>query len=301
MNFVSFLEAWELSDKSSIRYAVSDFEGTKLVVKILDPAVFSQPIFKSVASGILMSGTLYPPEMYADILGLDRNNTNFAKYSSPFLEENRLVTIDKSVTTSYAQRNLDMYYKIAVQIHRTAELVPGNVAVFFTSYDLLNSISKLLEQHPLKKPVLMERRELSAKAKSGILRELQVQKSEGEGALLLAVMGGSMAEGVDYPGNLLSGIMVVGIPLAPPSLELSALSSYFGGKFGDDKRDDYCSNLPAMNKVLQAAGRSIRSETDKSIIIFMDRRFNMQKYRKYFPDEYRITGDDFGSILKDFF
>ena len=94
---------------------------------------------------------------------------------------------------------------------------------------------------------------------------------------------------MDYPHGLLNGIIVVGIPLPPPSAELDALASYYAQKFGKSKSDDYCSILPAMNRVLQAAGRSIRSETDRSMIVLMDSRFNMTKYRKFFPDEFRIT------------
>jgi DNA excision repair protein ERCC-2 len=296
------LDCWENFDDSSIRFTDNSGEKTKLVVKMLDPAVLSGPIFAEIHSGILMSGTLYPPMMYAELLGMSKDNTVYGIYNSPFPEENRLVTIDDSVTTAFKHRNMDMYYKIAVSIHEVLSCIPGNAAVFFTSYDFLNSIKALMEQNPLPKKVLVESRELKPSDKTALYMALQESRNSAKGSVLLGVMGGSMAEGVDYPDGLLDCIIVVGLPLAPPSLELDALNRYYSKKFDTDKSDDYCSILPAMNKVLQAAGRSIRSSSDRSVIVFMDSRFKMNKYRTYFPDDYNITGaEDFKTICNDFF
>jgi DNA excision repair protein ERCC-2 len=288
MNLSKFLECWEFYQESSIRYAIKMDGTARLVVKTLDPSVLSEPIFEKVHSAILMSGTLYPPEMYSDLLGLSEASTNVARYSSPFPPENRWVAVDNSITTVYQQRDMDMYNKIAGQLHHMLTVIPGNSAVFFTSYDMLNNTKKLLDQHPLDKKVLVEARNLTSAGKSSIFDELKTNSSSSSGAVLLAVMGGSMAEGIDYPGSMLNGVIVVGLPLAPPSLEQNGLRSYYSQKFGAGKADEYSSVLPAMNKVFQAAGRSIRSSTDKSIIIFMDSRFNYNKYRRFFTEDYKF-------------
>jgi len=104
---------------------------------------------------------------------------------------------------------------------------------------------------------------------------------------MLAVMGGSLSEGVDYRDNLLSGVLVVGLPLAPPSLEVKALREHYRGKFGALLGDDYSYNYPAVNKVLQAAGRSIRSEQDRSVVVLMEERMKDPRYLKFLPPEMR--------------
>lgn len=297
-----FLHNWEHSDTSSIRYAQWSGDERKLVVKIQDPAHFSGPVFDSVHSAVLMSGTLYPPKMYADLLGLSEKNSIFKEFKSPFPKENRLVFVDPSVTTTYAQRNMDMYYRISTQIHSVLQVQRGNTAVFFTSYEFLKNIKILLEQHPLDKKVFVEKQGSAASGKSSILKSLKLHKKKGKGAVLLAVLGGSLSEGIDYPGSLLNGIIVVGLPLPPPSLELEGLKQYYNEKFGADKGEDYSSILPSMNKVLQAAGRSIRSPTDKSIIILMDKRFNLKKYNRFFPDEFQMKNlEEFDEECKVFF
>lgn len=104
---------------------------------------------------------------------------------------------------------------------------------------------------------------------------------------MLAVMGGSLSEGVDYKDNLLSGVIIVGLPFAPPSLEVQALRSYFRTKFGYTLGEEYSYIYPAMNKILQAAGRSIRSESDRAVVVLMEERLKQPRYLKFLPDDLR--------------
>ena len=111
-----------------------------------------------------------------------------------------------------------------------------------------------------------------------------LEKAEGKG-LLWGVQGGSMSEGVDYPDNLLESVVVVGVPLAPPSIEVEFLKKYYDKKFGSGKGEDYGYLFPAMNRVAQASGRAIRSETDRAFIVLLDDRFGEGRYRKYLPPD----------------
>ena len=139
--------------------------------------------------------------------------------------------------------------------------------------------------------------------KERIINELKRTKDMG-GSLLLGVMGGSLSEGVDYKDNLLSGVFVIGLPFAPPSLEVKELRDYFKGKFGFVLGEEYSYIYPAMNKILQAAGRSIRSESDRAVVVLMDDRLKEPKYLKFLPEDLRpalLEGKTMEKAIEEFF
>ncbi|HDM36611.1 MAG TPA: hypothetical protein ENG09_05100, partial [Candidatus Syntrophoarchaeum butanivorans] len=112
--------------------------------------------------------------------------------------------------------------------------------------------------------------------------------------------GGPCAEGVDYPANALDGVVIVGVPRSPPSLEVKSLIEYYEKKFRRGYLYGYI--YPAMNRVLQAAGRCIRSEEDRGVIVLMDDRFGMRKYLNCLPPEWRvIVSDDWEELIEEFF
>jgi len=102
---------------------------------------------------------------------------------------------------------------------------------------------------------------------------------------MLAVQGGGLSEGTDYEWNILSAIAVVGLPLAPPNLEVKALVGHFVSKFGDERGNLYGYTAPALNKVVQSAGRLIRSERDRGVVVLMDERFAQARYKSFLPPE----------------
>ena len=161
-----------------------------------------------------------------------------------------------------------------------AQATPGNVAVFFPSYALRDEVASRLGEHG--KALLLEERGASPAKRTALLGRLQQRD-----ALLLAVMGAIFGEGVDYPHNLLSTVAVVGVPVPPPSLEQKKLEEYFERKFGDGKGRQYAQTFPALNRVLQAAGRCIRSETDRGVVLLYDNRLGHRPYRRFLPKEVR--------------
>jgi len=104
-----------------------------------------------------------------------------------------------------------------------------------------------------------------------------------DNALLLAVQSGSLSEGYDYAGNLLKGVAIVGLPFAAPSLDVESLIQYYEKKFGTGLGRPYAYVHPTFHRVLQAAGRCIRSETDRGVIVLMDKRFGWGSYRASYP------------------
>ena len=288
MMVADFLDGLLSMKRSHILYLkIPDGKGIdslKIVFRNLDPGEISGPTFKGCHSAVLMSGTLSPPSMFGDILGMSKERRIEREYPSPFPRKNRMVLLEDKVTTAYKRRGAEMYRSTAERIVSLAGRIPGNVAVFFPSYSILHDVKEYLWGCP--KHLIVEERSMSRTEKERVITDLRRIK-QGGGALMLAVMGGSLSEGVDYKDNLLSGVIVVGLPFAPPSLEVQALRSYFRTKFGYILGEEYSYIYPAMNKILQAAGRSIRSESDRAVIILMEERLKQPRYLKFLPEDLR--------------
>jgi DNA excision repair protein ERCC-2 len=287
MEVGAFLDGFR-QDLAGMIHVLSDVDNTKLYFRLLDPSAVSEAIFNSAHASILMSGTLFPTNMYADLLGIPAERAIFASYESPFPKENRPVYAVPEVTTLYKKRGQKMYEKIATGLKTAASEVPGNIAVFFPSYKILADVQYPLEKMGITKKILVEERQSSKREKEDILRDLRRLKTF-RGGLLLAVMGGSLSEGIDYKDNLLDCVVVVGLPLPPPSLEQKELINYYDRKFGFKKGEEYGYISPAMNRVLQAMGRCIRSETDRATVLLMDDRYNEFRYKKFFPKEITVN------------
>lgn len=276
LHLANFLDEW-MKDYNYLRV----LSNSSLSYRLLDPSEITGEIFGFVHSSILMSGTLYPMEVYANILGIPEKRRVLKAYPSPFPKSNTLILISKGTTTRYDERSRRMFRLIARKIEKFVEQIPRNVAVFFPSYEILDSVRKELS---IKKKILTEKREMSKVERENLLDQLLSFKNMG--AVLLAVQGGSLSEGIDYYNNLLDGVIVVGLPLAPPSLESKSIINYYERVFHDGIYYGYI--LPAMNKVLQAMGRLIRSENDRGVVILIDDRFLLRKYLRCFPKDFEF-------------
>ncbi|MFH1125534.1 MAG: ATP-dependent DNA helicase [Candidatus Altiarchaeota archaeon] len=280
----NFLESWVGLDIGYARILKKE-KNTTLSYRCLDPAVSCKPVFDAAYSAILMSGTLLPLNMYTKVLGIDEKRVKESSYKSPFPPENKLGLIVTSLTTKYNKRSDEMYRKYADKIARICDQVNGNLAVFHPAYHVMKSIGKEMVKHPLKKPLLIEEKEMTKSQKRELYTRLMRMKETG-GGILMGVQAGSLSEGVDYPDNMLSAVLIVGLPLEKPNLENQALIDYYDFKF--QRGWDYGYIYPAMNRALQAAGRCIRSETDRGAIILMDDRFRWANYRKCLPDDFEF-------------
>src|SRR5881396_1388202 len=279
-----FLTRWRDQDVGILRLIVPGHEG-KFAFRLMDPSVLSKRVFDRVHASVLMSGTLYPAGMYADLLGIDLGRRVIRTYGSPFPKPNRLLLVHPELTTLYAKRSAQMHDRMAQQIAAIAAAVPGNVALFFPSYELLEEAHSRFLALRVGKRILVERPEWTKAQRDGSIEALRVARREG-GAVLFAVQGGSLSEGIDYEGNVLSAVIVVGLPLSPPNVEVEALKDYYCRKFGFEKGYDYTYVFPAVNKVLQAAGRPIRSERDRAAIILLEGRLLEPRYARCLPPDF---------------
>jgi DNA excision repair protein ERCC-2 len=299
-----FLEGFPQGTDTVLRTLEVD-GGPRLNYRLLDPSVLTRERFDAVHAAVLMSGTLWPVQMYADLLGLDPSRTRSGEYRSPFPPENRMVLVTPGVTTRYTSRGPEMYARIAGAVSEVLNATPGNVAVFAPSYALLGSIRDSLEGGGRGalggKELLLEERGMGKRDREALTDRLEDLR-DGRGAVVLGVQGGSLSEGVDYIGNLLSVVVVVGLPLAPPSREVDALVAYFDGKFGAGRGEEYGYINPAMNRVVQAAGRLIRTERDRGVVVLMDERFLHRRYMRTFPPDWTPrAAEDLGGQVSTFF
>ncbi len=289
-----FYEAWLEDSPDYVRIGKLWKNRTNVSVsrKCLNPASIAQNIIGNSHSCILMSATLRPLEMYADLLRLDHKRTVFKEYPSPFPEENRMNIVVKGVTTRYSKRTYDMYKKIADHVSRIIEAVPGNSLVLFPSYEYLNNTIPLISTN--KKRYVQEENMSSSKL-SALISSFKKERN----AVFFGVVGGSLSEGVDYPGDELLCVVIVGIPLAEPDLETQALIDYYEEKFG--KGWSYGYIYPAINKVIQAAGRCIRTENDRGVIVFMDERYIWRNYSRVLPKMKKIVTNEPEKYIREFF
>jgi DNA excision repair protein ERCC-2 len=289
ISVANFLERWQEKEPSFVRIVKRKDRGVALQVKALDPGIVSGEIFGEVHSAILMSGTLLPTKMYADLLGIPEERAVMKEYSSPFPKENKLSLVVPTVTTKYSERSPAEFEKISAIVSSVANNIPGNSAVFFPSFGLLEAIAPLMEGI-LSRPMLKQKREMNSREKAELLKRFR-QQGTGFGAVLMAVASGSFAEGIDYMGEQLLGAIIVGIPLNEMDLETECLIDYYQKKFGAGWHYGYL--YPAVARAIQASGRVIRDRTDRGVVVFMDKRYTWENYRKCFPKDFEkiVTGN----------
>ncbi len=254
-------------------------EGLRLAIVCLDPARAIAPIFKAASSTVLISATLSPTEVVRRTLGLEKDRTTAISLPPPFPRENRKVMVLPQVKTTFAAREQN-FGPIAKLIAEMSDAQSGNILVLFPSYQFLQKVSERLPK--IKARVLVQRPNFSEIERNGIFKTLAAPPPEG--ILLLAVLGGMYAEGVDYPGELLSGVFVVSPALPQVSFERELLRRYYDET--EQAGFEYAYLQPGMTRVIQAAGRLIRSETDRGVIALLCQRFLQEPYVSHLPRDW---------------
>ncbi|MBN1175395.1 ATP-dependent DNA helicase [Candidatus Woesearchaeota archaeon] len=299
-SIASFLDAWLGDDLGFTRIISREKrngqENITLSYRCLDPSLISKEVIDQAHSTIVMSGTLTPTTMYKELLGFPKEARE-ETFPSPFPEENRLNMVIAKTSTKFTKRSESQYREIAEIVTNIANTTPGNSAIFFPSYHLKDEIDKYLSK--IEKTVFHERQEMNGSEKEETIANFKKYKKTG--AVLLGVIGGNFSEGIDLPGDELKVVAMIGLPLSRPDLETKALIDYYDKKFGAGW--DYGYVYPAFNLLIQSAGRCIRSETDKGVIIFIDERFTWQNYYRCFPPTWKmkISVDKYPEMIEKFF
>jgi DNA excision repair protein ERCC-2 len=254
-------------------------DGARLALICLDPARAIAPIFRAAASTILFSATLSPVEVTRRMLGLEKERTATLALPPPFPRENRKVMILPQVRTTFAARAKN-FGTIARLIAEMSDAQGGNVLVLFPSYEFLQQVA---DRMPGTRAALaVQRPNLAEREREAIFKTLA--SAPRGGVLLFAVLGGMYAEGVDYPGELLTGVYVVSPALPRVSFERELLRRYFDET--EQAGFEYAYLQPGMTRVIQAAGRLIRSETDRGVIALLCQRFLQEPYVSRLPRDW---------------
>jgi DNA excision repair protein ERCC-2 len=265
LRLARFLMDWEGGDAGCVRILRREHGHYFLSKRMLDPSSATR-ILNDCAASILMSGTMIPMEMHRDVLGLDKERSVMKAYPSPFASSNIVNVIAEGLTTRYTRRGMDEYSAIAAKIDAIISRTPGGTAVFFPSYEVMDSVLPLV----LSRNLHIQRPGMKPGDIRKVLRDFR------SGGVLVGVQGGSLSEGVDYPEGEIKTVIIVGVALEEMGLESRALIDYYDAKFG--RGWDYGYLYPGTIKALQAAGRARRKESDRVAVVYMDERFKWNKY-----------------------
>ncbi|HEY6843848.1 MAG TPA: helicase C-terminal domain-containing protein, partial [Thermoanaerobaculia bacterium] len=192
---------------------------------------------------------------------------------------NRKILVVPDVDTTFKQR-ANHYDRIAHTVAEIAEAFEGNFLALFPSYAFLREVAERMPA--TRKQTMVQRTDMTDYERNAILEILRDRR--GRDNLILAVSGGMYAEGIDYRGDMLSGVVVVGPALPSVSFEQELLKRYYDDQYGAGFEFAYL--IPGMTRVVQSAGRVIRSETDIGVIALLCRRFTQESYTRYFPSDW---------------
>ena len=280
-----FLSIHDKLDENYMIYTELTEEGKFYVwLFCVNPAVNLSEYLNYGVSTIFFSATLLPIQYYKKLLSTQTDD--YAVYAhTPFPEENKKVLIGSDVTTRYTRRSEEMYERYARYMLETVRKKQGNYLAFFPSYRFLNDVYEAFLT------LLREKEEIFCLIQDpGMTEEereefLNYFEEERDGTLIgFCVMGGIFSEGIDLTEERLIGTWIVGTGLPQVCLERELLKQYFDEK--GMSGFEYAYLYPGMNKVLQAAGRVIRTDTDRGMIFLLDDRFLLRQYRAVFPREW---------------
>lgn len=301
LNVRHFLNMYERVDDYYVIYAQREKNGHFQVrLFCVDPSRNLQECLEKGRSTVFFSATLLPIWYYKKLLSTKTDN--YAIYArTAFTKEQSCILVGNTVSTKYTRRNESEYRRIASYIDQIVSAKEGNYMVFFPSYQLLEDVYEQFA--PLAKgqvECLLQTARMSEAQRTEFLGEFDKERSNS--LVGFCVMGGIFGEGIDLKEDRLIGVVVVGTGIPQVGTEREILKQYFDGQSGEGF--DYAYRYPGMNKVLQAAGRVIRTSSDRGVIALLDERFVWRDYQKIFPREwsdYRVCHEgNIAEILRDF-
>ena len=297
----NFINMYERVDEHYVIYTEHmEDERFKMKLYCVDPSLNLQECIDRGNSAIFFSATFLPIQYYKNLLSTKKDN--YAVYAeTAFSEEQSLLLMGSDVSSRYTRRNQSEFERIAQYIQKTGLAKKGNYMVFFPSYKMMQQVYEVFQ-------------ELDGGTVDGIIQEPGMNEEKREEFLaeflaerektLIAfcVMGGIFGEGIDLKKEQLIGAIIVGTGLPQISNEREILMDYYEKRMGEGF--DYAYRYPGMNKVLQAAGRVIRTIDDVGVIELLDERFLQSDYRNLFPKEWEkrlvCTVDSVESYLEKF-
>ncbi|MDF2820304.1 MAG: helicase c2 [Clostridiales bacterium] len=290
LNVRNFLKIYELVDKSYVIY-VENNSDTGFMIKLLcvDTSTNLRACLNKGNATVFFSATLLPIKYYKELLS--NNVEDYAVYvHSPFDIKKRLLMIASDVSSKFTRRNREEYNKIYEYIKQVVQIKSGNYIVFFPSYSFMQDVYEVAIENGLDHEMEL------LKQKSSMLEEERelflgnFKPNRDTSLVAFCVLGGVFSEGIDLKLDRLIGTIIVGTGLPMVCNERELLKQYYEER--GENGFDFAYLYPGMNKVLQAAGRVIRTDFDQGIILLLDERFNGKQYKNLFPkewEEYKVV------------
>ena len=282
----SFLNIYDGLDENYVIYKEYQENG-RFVLKLfcVNPAANLQKCLDKGNSAVFFSATLLPIQYYKRLLSTEKDN--YAVYiDSSFDTKKRLLMNGVDVSTRYTMRSREMYQRYATYIFRVVKAKMGNYLIFFPSYrfmeDVYQEFTQLLASDEEEMELVIQQKHMDEEERENFLRAFEMGREKS--LIGFGVLGGIFSEGIDLTNEKLIGTLIIGTGLPQVCNEREILKSYFDqkGLYGFD----YAYRYPGMNKVLQAAGRVIRTEDDRGVILLLDERFQREKGKEIFPKEW---------------
>ncbi|MBQ7840910.1 MAG: ATP-dependent DNA helicase [Lachnospiraceae bacterium] len=296
-----FLMIYELMDRKYVMYTQFDEEG-RFFLKLfnVDPSGNLKECLDRGVSSILFSATLLPIQYYKKLLGGDE--TDYEVYArSTFDPARKALFLAQDVTSRYTRRSDMEYYNIASYIHQIVSMRYGNYMVFFPSHVFLQHVLEIYQDYFAETDhaeCLVQEDYMSEEDREAFIRrfegndrcdlsdiiQMEIEIEEESSLVGFCVLGGIFSEGIDLKEESLIGAMIVGTGLPQVCTEREILKQYFSED--GENGFDYAYRYPGMNKVLQAAGRVIRTADDIGVVALLDERFLQRSYQRLFPREW---------------
>lgn len=314
-----FLEMYELADENYMTYSELREDGS-FIVKLfcVNPAVNLKNCMMRGRSTILFSATLLPIQYYKTLLGAEEGD--YEVYARSVFRPDKLgLYIGSDVTSRYARRGEAEYYRIASYLHQVISQRQGNYLAFFPSHAFLQRVYEIYQtqfNEAGEVECVLQESHMNEEAREAFLNrfrgnedcdlqsliQMEIEEEDESSLLGFCVMGGIFSEGIDLKNDSLIGAVIVGTGIPQVCHEREILRRYFEKR--GENGFDYAYRYPGMNKVLQAAGRVIRTEEDFGIAVLLDERFLSPAYRQLFPREWQnwqaITVDQIGRKVERF-
>lgn len=296
-----FIKKIDLYDENYITYYEKHSQGLKVKMFCLNPSRNIKNVLEAMQGVVYFSATLLPMHYYIKLLGGDQNSYGMT-LPSPFNRKNLCLMVDQSISTKYLDRDASID-PIVKQIQSITAHKKGNYMVFFPSYKYMEEVYEryLSEYDAEHSEIMLQDRRMNEEEKEAFINTFN---NFGDKTLVaFVVLGGMFGEGIDLIGEKLSGAIIVSVGLPQINYERDIIKKHFDDVVGNGF--EYAYVYPGMNKVMQSAGRVIRSSSDRGLVVLMDERFNQYQYKQLFPEEWsnaRIVNgkDNMNQIIGDF-
>lgn len=276
-----FLNIYDVTDEHYVIYKEFEQERFKIKLYCVNPSGNLRFFLEKGRAAIFFSATLLPVRYYMKLLsgGID----DFAMYAqSPFAASNRLVVVGNDVSSRYTRRNEREYEKIVDYIVEMIDAKSGNYMVFLPSYVYMQAVYETFLSRNVKAKTIVQENYMSETQREEFLSEFSEERTES--LVAFCVAGGIFSEGIDLKQNQLIGAVIVGTGMPQIGTEREILQQYFQKEEGAGF--DYAFRYPGFNKILQAAGRVIRTEEDKGVVLLLEERLMHKDYQNLYPREW---------------